>query len=517
MQLRYFDESVAQEKKGCPIYLLRYFKGCVKDLCAAYDVLNDIQGIFDDGQYETYRSCVAGDRVVPLLQMADILNVPQNAVLIILGGWYKKEFAELAKIQGVQALFSTVYFFPNKEGRYAYHYSKLYEKRPLENIIIFRSGAEASIDIPGMDFYDNSRALFEHMLHEGYNEKYELVWLVHRPADYEDKYQGIKNVTFLPYDGAIAADSQERDAYYEKFYLAKFFFFTDSYAFVRYIREGQIRVQLWHGNGLKGRMGFTREEPNYEYMPVVSDLYAGIHERIFGLRKDQILVTGLPKEDWLFHPLQDWQARFDIPKGKKYIFWLPTFRKTGDRALAGLGDNSFSSGTGLPVINNKNLLENLNEILSRENVILVIKLHPYQDRNTIMTGYFSNIILLENRRMVWEDVQINQLLGHADALISDYSSAAIDYLVLDCPIAFTIDDYEEYAESRGFHWQDIRNWLPGKEIFTFDDFLEFVREIASGQDVSCQKRRELRKQFHKFADDKSCARVLEALGINKDV
>ena len=514
MQLCYFDEAVVKDINNRPVYIFHYFKGCMRDLCSRYDILEKIKGVIDDIQYESYRSCVVNNCVIPLLNTDSIVGLPENAVLIILGGWYKRDFFELSEKQGVADRFSEVYFFPNKEGRYAYQYSKVYEKHPLENIIVFRSGAEASVHIPGMDFYDNSRALFEYMLHAGYNEKYELVWIVHNPKEYKFKYKD-KNVTFLQYDGAFSSDVNERELYYEKFCLAKYFFFTDSYTFVRNIREGQIRVQLWHGNGLKGRMGFTREEKNYEYMPVVSEMYAEIHERIFGLRKDQLLVTGLPKEDWLFHPLSDWNKRLDIPVAEKYIFWLPTFRKPGDSALAGLGDTAFKSSTGLPIVNDADLLRILNDTLCEMDIVLVIKLHPYQDRNEVMTGCFPNIVLLENRKLAWEDVQINQLLGHADALISDYSSAAIDYLMLDRPIAFTIDDYEEYAESRGFHWQDIRNWLPGKEIFTFDDFVEFVREIANGQDSSCQKRRELRRKFHKFADDKSCARVLEALGVSK--
>ncbi len=515
MQLRYLNDEAFKSIHNRPIYLVRNFRGCINDLCSSFDILNDIQGVFDEEQFEYYRSCVIGKRVVPLLNMKSIFSLPQNAVIILLGGNYKREFEKLSEISGIEDYFPVVYFFPNKEGRYAYSYRKEYEKRPLENIIIFRSGEVASVNIPGLDFYDNSRALFEYMLSEGYNEKYELVWLVHNPFAYEQKYQEVKNVRFLPYDGAFSDDKNVRDLYYEKFYLAKFFFFTDSHVFVRNTREGQIRVQLWHGNGLKGRNGFVRETDHYEYMTVISELYADIHERIFGLRREQLLITGLPKEDWLFHPVAQWRKRFRVPLSKKYIFWLPTFRKTSDRALSGLADSSFKSGTGLPVVNDAGLLKTLNDVLRREDVVLVIKLHPYQDRNAIEAGDFSNIVLLENRKLLWEDVQINELLGHADALISDYSSAAIDYLMLDRPIAFTIDDYEEYQESRGFHWKDIRNWLPGKEIFTFDDFVEFVHEIANDQDVAAQKRKELRSKFHKFADDKSCARVLKALGINK--
>lgn len=515
MQLRYLDDEAFKKIHNRPVYLVRNFRGCINDLCALHDILNDIQGVFDEEQYKHYRSCVIGERVVPLLDMKSIFSLPENAVIILLGGNYRLEFDKLSGIARLEKRFPIVYFFPNKEGRYAYSYRKKYKNKPLENIIIFRSGEAASVNIPGLDFYDNSRALFEYMLREEYNETYELVWLVHNPSDYIPKYKGIKNVFFLPYDGAMSQNKDERDIYYEKFYLAKYFFFTDSFIFARNTRAGQIRVQLWHGNGLKGRAVYTRQEDCYEYMTVVSKLYSDIHERIFGLRSDQLLITGLPKEDWLFHPVVDWSERLNIPLARKYIFWLPTFRKVAEQALSYLNVKSFKSGTGLPVVNTVGLLEKLNDVLRKEDVVLIIKLHPYQDRNAIIAGDLSNIVLLENRKLLWEDVQVNELLGHADALISDYSSAAIDYLMLDRPIAFTIDDYEEYQESRGFHWQDIRNWLPGKEIFTFDDFVEFVHEIANDQDVAAQKRKELRSKFHKFADDKSCARILKALGINK--
>ena len=42
------------------------------------------------------------------------------------------------------------------------------------------------------------------------------------------------------------------------------------------------------------------------------------------------------------------------------------------------------------------------------------------------------------------DVQLYETLSFVDALITDYSSVAIDYLLMDRPIAFTLDDYEKY-------------------------------------------------------------------------
>ena len=83
---------------------------------------------------------------------------------------------------------------------------------------------------------------------------------------------------------------------------------------------------------------------------------------------------------------------------------------------------------------------------------MVIKLHPFQNKEWIHIGndLKQNIVLLTNDDLVDAGLEINQILGHADALISDYSSATVDCLVLDRPEAFTLDDGEVYEKSRGF-------------------------------------------------------------------
>ena len=36
------------------------------------------------------------------------------------------------------------------------------------------------------DFTDNGRALFDYLIENGYNKKYEMVWLVHDPSKYKE-------------------------------------------------------------------------------------------------------------------------------------------------------------------------------------------------------------------------------------------------------------------------------------------------------------------------------------------
>ena len=158
-------------------------------------------------------------------------------------------------------------------------------------------------------------------------------------------------------------------------------------------------------------------------------------------------------------------------------------------------------------------LERLNELLQIKDVFLIVKLHPFQNRKTVNCGEYSNIRLVENEELVAHDIPVNRLLGMADALISDYSSAAVDYMLMDRPIAFMLEDVEEYEQSRGFVFDNIREWLPGKEIFCFEEICAFVEEVAAGQDKAAEKRRMLRQKMHRFCDDHSCRRILEALEI----
>lgn len=431
-----------------------------------------------------------------------------DTTLLITSDYYREAYEKVEAVLGANSL--PVYYFANQETEYEEYYRKNYEEYPLENKIIFRSGPHASAYIKGMDFSDNARALYEYMLAQGYNEKYELIWLVKNPAEF-GQYK-VKNVRFLSFDWSVSSDGDERDAYYEALCLARYIFFTDAYGFARNCRNDQIRIQLWHGCGYKTRVNFSRCEKRYEYMTVISDTYAEVYAGAFGLRRDQMLVTGYAKQDWLFYPIKDMCETIGIPRFDKYIFWMPTFRMA-KKGLSNLNEYSFDNQTGLPIVGTFEELGVLNNILAKNNVGLVVKLHPFQDKSKVSEINMTNIVMINNDILVEKDIQINQLLGNADALISDYSSAAVDYMLCDRPIAFTLDDVEEYESSRGFFFGNIHEWLPGKELYDFSDFLGFIQEVIDGVDSTESKRKHLQAKMHKYGDDNSSQRILDALGV----
>lgn len=435
----------------------------------------------------------------------------QEAVVLILSDYHREAYGTLCGLLPQFEGDLTVYYFVSRETAIEETYRKQYRNRELENIILFRSGPHASSYIKGTDFADNARALFDYMLAEHMNEAYELVWLVKNPEEF-GRYRNVKNVSFLSFDWSVSENKEERDRYYRVLCLAKYLFFTDAYGFARNSRSDQVRVQLWHGCGFKTRVNFARCEKRYEYTTVISDLYAEIHQDIYGLREDQMLVTGYAKEDWLFHPDREAWERLGLAGAERYIFWLPTFR-TAKEGLAQLNEYDLTGQTGLPVLDSYEKLSYLDRLLESLHTELIIKLHPFQDRSRVGRIHMKRIRVLEHETLVDMDLQINRLLGYADGLISDYSSAAVDYMLLDRPMGFTLDDVEEYGNSRGFVFENIRDWLPGKEIFSFEAFCEFVREVGEGRDSTAERRRELKERMHKYGDDRSCKRIVEALGI----
>ena len=393
-------------------------------------------------------------------------------------------------------------------------YRDLYKSRPLEDIIIFRSGPMPKSYIKGMDFSDNARALFEYALSVGLNHKFKLVWIVKNPDEYQCSYSMYENVNFFSWEDADTTDLKKRDNFFYHLCLAKYLFMTDSYGFALGSRKDQIRVMLWHGCGFKDRLGHLPNENNYEYMTVTGEEYAKTYSRIFGLRSDQMLVTGYPKVDYIFHPLENWMTRLNLKPANKYIFWLPTFRNTDAPGLEKHNHTKPKGETGLPVIETIGDMEKINDLLYINDSVMIIKLHPMQDRKLICDiTRFSNIVLVENEDLLKVDIQINQILGYADALISDYSSVAVDYLVLDRPVGFTLDDLESYQKERGFFWDDIIPHLPGKEIYDFNELYHFIADVLAGKDPGVIKRYSICTSMQKYRDDHNSERVLKSVGI----
>jgi CDP-glycerol glycerophosphotransferase (TagB/SpsB family) len=111
-----------------------------------------------------------------------------------------------------------------------------------------------------------------------------------------------------------------------------------------------------------------------------------------------------------------------------------------------------------------------------------------------------------------ENVNLYELMAHTDALLSDYSSAAVDYLLLDKPMGFILTDFDEYEKARSWCYDNVKDYMPGHHIYTAEDLREFLADTAAGRDAYAEARAKVLPELQTQAESYS-RNVLDYFGI----
>ena len=145
-----------------------------------------------------------------------------------------------------------------------------------------------------------------------------------------------------------------------------------------------------------------------------------------------------------------------------HIFlWMPTFRKTNNQDIS---EDYLNNETGLPLFNGVADIDLFNSFLAENKICVLLKVHHLQSDLPIWKKSYSNIRMIKDEELKRMDIQLYEFVGICDALITDYSSIAFDYMLLDRPIIFTVDDYEAYKKSRGFYPENAIDYMVGYNI-----------------------------------------------------
>lgn len=123
----------------------------------------------------------------------------------------------------------------------------------------------------------------------------------------------------------------------------------------------------------------------------------------------------------------------------------------------------------------------------------------------------SNTNTLSNDDFCSAGVQMYEFLSLTDALISDYSSVAIDYLVLN-KIAFALDDYGIYSETRVFVFENPLDYMPGHHLFEMEDLKSFIHCVSMGEDEYVVQRRNVLEKAITLHSDYTKG-LLDVLGL----
>jgi len=349
-----------------------------------------------------------------------------------------------------------------------------------------------------LGFRDNVKALYDYLIKEGYHKKYKIICAVNDYHKYADS--DLKNVKFVGTKVGIIYFIRTRFGFY---------------SFGKYPikpSKSQTIVNLWHGMPLKkiGNMepGLTDVDYNYfTYVLATSDFFADIMKKCFSCGDEQILINGQPRTDEMFleYNTNEIQMRKEY---QNIIVWFPTYRNTDK-----LPKDSANQWP-IPLITIKEA-EAINSLLVKSKSKMIIKLHPLQYSEKIKQ--FSNIEIINENQMSDKYGNIYGLLKLSDGLITDYSSVYFDYMLLDKPIAFTINDIDTYRDERGFVFDHPLDYMPGKQVKDFKDLAEFIDSIIHRQDEFRKSRNGLNNLANKYQDGNNSERIAARIigGINE--
>lgn len=348
-------------------------------------------------------------------------------------------------------------------------------KRKQDNLIFFYSN---------LGFRDNVRALYDYMIENNYNDEMEFVVSINEWEKYAKNAP--KNVTFVSTKGGI-----------KHFLRARYAF----YCFGKYPikpAKTQTVINLWHGTPLKriGNLESGKEKVNYHYFTNVvtaSSSYKSIMSRIFSCDRSEVDVLGNPRNDEMFekNDITDKSIRLGA---KKLIVWLPTYREY---------DDSFFVS-----VLKEGQMDELNRYLKQQECRMIIKLHPMQ-KLPDMKLKFSNINIYSDDDLLDHGMTVYTLLRNADGLITDYSSVYFDFLLMDKPIGFAVDDLDEYKNKRGLIFDNPEEYMPGPMIKSLEDIEQFINMLVFEVDNYRMERERVNNMVNDFQDGMSSQRIID--------
>lgn len=130
--------------------------------------------------------------------------------------------------------------------------------------------------------------------------------------------------------------------------------------------------------------------------------------------------------------LSDWQRQ-----GRRLVLVAPTFRDSGN----------------LPMRLDATTLRTIDAFAALHGVEFIFKFHPAERNADGVSGRHFHVCP--------RDSDIYPVMPYLDALVTDYSSISMDFLLADKPLLFLIPDGDDYATSERQLQFDPRTMMPG--------------------------------------------------------
>ena len=356
------------------------------------------------------------------------------------------------------------------------------------------------------DYSDNARALAEYMLSNGYTKNYKIFFDVENLPKYKGSVEGI---TFVSCKNKWMWFNLKN---MRLMITAGFTMFTHGPLLSeKYKKTEQFNVCLWHGCGYKNRSRNDKMDVRkFDMALVPGELFVKPKSFFWNVDEKYISPIGYPRYNWLMSKSSNAEKLINLFKNTeltKIVIWMPTFRNDIQGKLT---DSEII--TQFPLVADDKQWKNLDALCKESDVVLLVKLHRLQPDYGVPYNSFTNIRKINEDFFESHGVQMYEFLAWTNALISDYSSVAVDYLIVDRPIAFALQDYEDYKCTRGFVFEEPRDYMPGHHLYSFEDLKRFISDVSANLDPYREKRKQMFDIAITCSND-YCLDVLNKIGI----
>lgn len=284
-------------------------------------------------------------------------------------------------------------------------------------------------------------------------------------------------------------------------------------------------VQLWHGIPLKKLhldAGLTYQLPAFPgsqrleralraasgraYRRIwafvaASEESAARLQSAFGLRFEQMLVTGDPRDDCLLAPGATEQARTELAQAlgrelpERVVLFAPTWRESAND----------------PTVPSQSEWADLAAWAAARELLLVVRPHPLASasfRAGIAAADSPHLALLTSR----QQADLNRVLAAFETLITDFSSVAYDFALLERPIVFFAPDLAEYSARRGLY-EPFERFAGGSPACSWAETIARLSDVEQPQarQRAVDHARNLARRMHAFHDGRNTERVVHAL------
>ncbi|WP_446219656.1 CDP-glycerol glycerophosphotransferase family protein [Micromonospora sp. IBHARD004] len=225
----------------------------------------------------------------------------------------------------------------------------------------------------------------------------------------------------------------------------------------RWLWPGATTVSLWHGlpikrvegaigrddrkvGGLLHRLAQAARERPPDFLLAPSEFVTRCFSPAFGVPPERCWQLGYPRNDHLLA---------DPAKPPAALVWHERewARLSSARPVVGL---FLTWRDGRVNDTDSELVQQLAEVCSAHGGVLAYKAH-------------YNVAAAEVRSpmcvTIPADADLHAYLGLCDVLVTDYSSIALDFLLIRRPVVYFMPDLEHYAATRGFEVDPLE--LPG--------------------------------------------------------